>query len=135
MLAITVGLNHISLQVWRENVRIHLLSTRALSLLLQTGVILAPEAAVLLSPGPHAPVDQVIVVREAEQGEHELPDQVQHVVHDPQQPEGDHHLGDELGPGEPLGLAAHLELELEAVVSAGPPGVLVMRYNLLHLKQ
>ena len=81
-----------------------------------------------------APVDEVIVVGEADEREHELPDQVQHSVDNPQQPEGDDYLGDELGPGEPLGLAAHLELELEAVVGAGPPRISVVGDHLLHLK-
>ena len=123
-------------QIVRENVSIPLLYTSAPCLLLLAGVLLAPEAAVLTrAAGPDAPVHQVIVVWEAEQGEHQLPDQVQHVVHHPEQPEGDDNLGDELGPGEPFGLATHLQLELEAVVGAGPPRVPVMGDHLLHLKQ
>ena len=77
--------------------------------------------------------DQVVVVRKAQEGEHQLPDEVQDRADNSQESERDDNLGDQFAPGELLCLPADVELEVEAVVGPRPPGVARVGDDLLGL--
>ena len=76
---------------------------------------------------------EIVVVRVAQPGEDNLPEEVQDGGDHSQQAKLENYLREEAAPAEPPGLAAHPQLEVEAVV--GPDGPLVPRvaHHLPHL--
>ena len=65
---------------------------------------------------------EMVVVRVAEPGEDDLPEEVQDGGDDSQQAELENYFWQQFAPAEPLRLTADAELEVEAVVGPGQPG-------------